>query len=259
MKRVYLYLCVAIASFIACDNMNEKEFETDEAENNKVNILKDSGIEEVSGTYFHDLFGSVNSNKLTIDSTGVITLYLAMSGSRTLEMIYYKGYLYPDSLKDFTTDNYMYEVKKGDIMRWYTNEKNTGKRELDMVWYKEGGDFDRKVSNGRWEERLGSRDYIVNSFVFREGIVDFYDSHCHFFTGTYTHNNGVLAITFTEGYSGEYDLKTLQLKEGSVCEPLSQEELEFEQEINSKCTFAIDPEDSTKAYNSGLRTYYKIE
>lgn len=257
MKRVLFYLCVAIVSFIACDN---KELETNDADNKSASFLKDSGIEEICGTYYDNLLSvnAVDPNKITIDSTGTITRYLAMSGSRRLQLIYYKGYLYPDSLKDFTTDNYLFEVKKGDIMRWYTNEKNAGKRELDMVFFKEGGDFNRKVSDGRWEERLGSTDYIQNSFVFREGIVDRYEHYKHL-TGTYTHNNGVLTFTYTEGYSGEYDLKTLQLIEGSDCEPLSQEDLEFEQEYNSKCTFAIDPEDSTKAYNSGRRMYYKIE
>lgn len=279
MRRFIIFLGITLLAFYACDTEKEKINNNNETETPKDTLIDDSGINEICGTWLYDLVDTFMV--LTIDKNGQFTDVRKTGQQTTYGLKYYKGYIYGPKVSQYGPDNYMYKVtRNGDIMTWNNNESVYGFPLLEFAWFKKDGVFDKKITDGRWNLVLHGREEEINiSFIFEDNIVDVYSVansnpiynlyEVVHLKGTYKHNNGVLAITYSEGFiagkqdnNGEIegcaiDPETFQPQDGNDWITLQPEKLEDYQQHSSKFTFVV--ESDTLAYSEASWIYTKVQ
>jgi len=278
MRRFIIFLGITLLAFYACDTEKEKINNNNETETPKDTLIDDSGINEICGTWLYDLVDTFMV--LTIDKNGQFTDVRKTGQQTTYGLKYYKGYIYSPNVSQYGPDNYMYKVtRNGDIMTWNNNESVYGFPLLEFAWYKKDGVYDKKVTDGRWnlvhgrKEEGGNISVIIKDnnadvYCFGEGHPTYLNEEVHL-KGTYIHNNGVLAITYSEGFiagkqdnNGEIEIcgiddETFQPQDGGDWIALQPEKLEDYQQHSSKFTFVV--ESDTLAYSDGSWIYTKVQ
>ena len=188
MKRILFFLAAAsLVAFTSCDEAT--------GENNE-NAENAANAGSVYGTWVSSL--TDDHSTLVINENGTGSLYrdnFTFTYDGQLDSLHIKN-VYQGGIEEITS----YKVSfMGDIMTWsYTEENGFVYYE---VWYKEGGNFSRKVANGRYDLFTdASADDTMAVYIFDGNKVDFYIiAYGEHFTGTYTHENGLLTMNFTEG------------------------------------------------------------
>ncbi|MBO7112178.1 MAG: hypothetical protein J6W18_09550 [Bacteroidaceae bacterium] len=186
MKKVLFFLVAAsLVAFTACDDK----------ENVEDNSTTTGG--SVYGTWVHDL-ARESADKLVINENGTCTLYSEEfaytydSKNDSLHLL--DKYSSSEKLNSYKVSFY------GDVMTWSWTEEEIGHVFYD-VWYKEGGNFGRKVTDARYDLFTdASAQDTMAVYIFKGNNVDLYiiawGTHL---SGTYTHENGVLTMNFTAG------------------------------------------------------------
>lgn len=187
MKRILFFLAAAsLVAFTSCDETNQDNIE--DASN---------GAGSVYGTWVNDL-AHESEDVLVINENGTGSLYredFTFTYDGKLDSIHIRN-VYGEGHEEITS----YKVTfLGDIMTWsYTEENGYVSYE---IWYKEGGNFSRKVADGRYDLFTdASADDTMAVYIFKGNKVDLYIiAWGEHLSGTFTHENGVLTMNFTEG------------------------------------------------------------
>ena len=186
MKKVLFFLVAAsLVAFTACD---DKEHVED-------NSTTTGG--SVYGTWVNDL-ARESADKLVINENGTCTLYSEEfaytydSKNDSLHLL--DKYSSSEKLSSYKVSFY------GDVMTLSWTEKEIDHVFYD-VWYKEGGNFGRKVTDARYDLFTdASADDTMGVYIFKGDKVDLYiiawGTHL---SGTFAHENGVLTMNFTAG------------------------------------------------------------
>ena len=185
MKRILFFLvATSLVAFTACDD--------------KENVEDNSTTGgSVYGTWVNDLAHAGSQDKLVINENGTGSLYredFTFTYDGKLDSIHIRNVY--DGYEEITS----YKVSfYGDVMTWsYTEEMGYVYYE---VWYKEGGNFSRKVADGRYDlfTDASGRD-TMGVYIFKGNKVDVYIiAWGEHLSGTFTHENGVLTMNLTKG------------------------------------------------------------
>lgn len=190
MKRILFFLAAAsLVAFTSCDDTTEENIE----------IAENAG--SVYGTWVNDLTGRLE-DRLVINENGTGSIYredFTFTYDDKLDSIHIRNVY--QGIEEITS----YKVSfLGDVMTWsYTEEVAEGIFHVNYeVWYKEGGNFSRKVAEARYDLFTdASAEDTMAVYIFKGNTVDLYiiawGTHL---SGTYTHENGVLTMNLTEGY-----------------------------------------------------------
>lgn len=191
MKRFLFFLAAAsLVAFTSCDETNQDNIE--DASN---------GAGSVYGTWVNDL-AHESEDVLVINENGTGSLYredFTFTYDDKLDSIHIRN-VYQGGVEEITS----YKVSfLGDVMTWsYTEEVADGIFHVNYeVWYKEGGNFSRKVADGRYDLFTdASASDTMAVYIFKGNKVDLYIiAWGEHLSGTFTHENGVLTMNFTEG------------------------------------------------------------
>lgn len=184
MKRILFFL--AAASLVAFTSCDEKPGEDNENQPTKGSVY---------GTWVNSL--TDEHSTLVINENGTGSLYggnFTFTYDGKLDSIHISS-VYQD-IKEITS----YKVSLlGDVMTWSFTEKS-GHTYYD-VWYREGGNFSRKVADGRYDLFTdASADDTMAVFIFKGNKADLYIiAWGEHLSGTFTHENGVLTMNITAG------------------------------------------------------------
>ncbi len=190
MKRILFFLAAAsLVVFTACDDK----------ENVEDNSTTTGG--SVYGTWVNDL-ARESADKLVINENGTGSIYredFTFTYDDKLDSIHIHN-VYQGGVEEITS----YKVSfLGDVMTWsYTEEVAEGIFYVNYeVWYKEGGNFSRKVAEARYDLFTdASAEDTMAVYIFKGNKVDVYIiAWGEHLTGTFTHENGVLSMNITEG------------------------------------------------------------
>ena len=184
MKRILFFLAAAsLVAFTSCDET------TDE------NIENASNGGSVYGTWVSSL--TDGHSTLVINENGTGSLFkdeFTFTYDSKLDSIHIRNvYQGVEEITSYKVSFY------GDIMTWtFTEEDGYTYYE---VWYKEGGNFSRKVADGRYDlfTNASAKDTMA-VYIFNGNKVDLYIiAWGEHFSGTFTHENGLLTLDITEG------------------------------------------------------------
>lgn len=187
MKRILFFLAAAsLVAFTSCDDTNQDNIE--DASN---------GAGSVYGTWVNDL-AHETEDRLVINENGTGSLYredFTFTYDGKLDSIHIRN-VYGEGHEEITS----YKVTfLGDIMTWsYTEENGYVSYE---VWYKEGGNYSRKVTDARYDLFTDASAHDTMAvYIFNGNKFDLYIiAWGYHLSGTFTHENGVLNMTITEG------------------------------------------------------------
>lgn len=186
MKKVLFFLvATSLVAFTACDD--------------KENVEDNSTTGgSVYGTWVNDLAYD-SPDKLVINENGTGSLYreeFTFTYDGKLDSIHIHN-VYQGGIEEITS----YKVSfYGDVMTWSWTEEEMG-HVFYEVWYKEGGNYSRKVADARYDlfTDASARD-TMGVYIFKGNKVDLYiiawGTHL---SGTFAHENGVLTMNFTAG------------------------------------------------------------
>ncbi|MBR5706878.1 MAG: hypothetical protein IKX55_04825 [Bacteroidaceae bacterium] len=187
MKRFLFFLvATSLVAFTACDDN----------ENVEDNSTTTGG--SVYGTWVNDL-ARESADQLVINENGTGTLYretFTFTYDDKVDSIHIEN-IYDGGVKEITS----YKVSfLGDVMTWSYTEEEMG-HVFYEVWYKEGGNFGRKVSDARYDLFTdASAEDTMAVYIFKGNKVDVYIiAWGQHLSGTFTHENGVLSMNITEG------------------------------------------------------------
>ena len=188
MKRVLFFLAAAsLVAFTSCDETNQDNIE--DASN---------GAGSVYGTWVNDLAHAQKADRLVFNENGNGSLRredFTFTYDGNLDSLHIRN-VYPGDIVEITS----YKVTfLGDIMTWsFTDEDGYTYYE---VWYKEDGNFSRKVTDARYDLFTdASADDTMAVYIFNGNNVDLYIiAWGYHLSGTFTHENGVLNMTITDG------------------------------------------------------------
>ena len=184
MKRILFFLAaVSLVAFTSCDET------TDENNENAANAGS------VYGTWVSSL--TDEHSTLVINENGTGSLYreeFTFTYDGKLDSIHIRNVY--QGIEEITS----YKVSfLGDIMTWSFTEEN-GYTYYE-VWYKEGGNYSRKVTDARYDLFTdASAGDTMAVYIFKGNKVDLYIiAWGEHLSGTFTHENGVLTLNITEG------------------------------------------------------------
>jgi len=184
MKRILFFLSLSLLAFTACDNAQDEE-------NNSVITTS------LTGTWVTDLAESGKGGELIFNADGTGTLYgddFSYNFDSKLDSLHISSQIQ----ESVQITAYKIELQ-GDIMTWsFTDEEGYSEY---YVWFKQGGEFNRKVADGRYDLFTdASASDTMGVYFFKGNTVDVYIiAWGQHLSGTFTHENGVLTMNFTEG------------------------------------------------------------
>ena len=264
MKRISFFLIAATLSFISC---NKEEYPS---------------LDSICGTWVNDL------------AHPQLTLNIAKDGKseingQSFNIAYSDGILHPEDILRYNISlvspasdvavtlrndmNFKITVEE-DIMTWTFLFKDGGDVYF-YSWFKNNGNFSRKISDGRWNSSYRNiyfTEYGPQSiaYIFNGENLEMYIFEWGWhLKGDYIQKNGVIYFNLKEAYYAKspdkddnskvwihIDKQTFDLTDGYTWEPVPATELAREQEKISSFTFAVYSD--TEAYGGILGNSAKI-